>query len=93
MAVDLIVTPRSCSSGRVSVNRAVPALPAEIIPARWTSESVRVDLPWSTVWCQLHVIAVYDECSPTMGNNRHVTNVDRLVHETADLLDGETASC
>jgi hypothetical protein len=41
----LMVTPRSCSSGRVSVKRADPAFAAEIIPARWTSESVRVDLP------------------------------------------------
>jgi hypothetical protein len=45
IAVDLIVTPRSCSSGRVSVKRASPALEAEMIPARWTSESVRVDFP------------------------------------------------
>lgn len=45
MAVDLIVTPRSCSSGRVSVNRASPALAAEMIPALWTRESVRVDFP------------------------------------------------
>jgi hypothetical protein len=45
MAVDLMVTPRSCSSARVSVKRASPALEAEIIPARWTSESVRVDFP------------------------------------------------
>ena len=48
MAVDLIVMHRSCSSLRVSVNRCSPALAAEIIPARWTRESVRVDLPWST---------------------------------------------
>lgn len=48
MAVDLIVIPRCCSSSLVSVKRASPALAAEIIPARWTSESVRVDFPWST---------------------------------------------
>ena len=49
IAVDLIVIHRSCSSCRVSVNRASPAFAAEIIPARWTSESVRVDFPWSTI--------------------------------------------
>lgn len=27
---------------------ASPALAAEMIPARWTRESVKVDLPWST---------------------------------------------
>lgn len=27
---------------------ASPALAAEMIPARWTRESVRVDFPWST---------------------------------------------
>ena len=48
MAVDLIVMHRSCSSFRVSVKRASPALAAEMIPARWTRESVRVDFPWST---------------------------------------------
>ena len=48
MAVDLIVIQRSCSSLRVSVNRASPAFAAEMIPARCTKESVSVDLPWST---------------------------------------------
>lgn len=48
MAVDLIVMHRSCSSLRVSVKRCSPALAAEMIPARWTRESVRVDFPWST---------------------------------------------
>lgn len=48
MAVDLIVIHRSCSSLRVSVKRCSPALAAEMIPARWTRESVRVDFPWST---------------------------------------------
>jgi hypothetical protein len=28
---------------------ASPAFAAEIIPARWTRESVKVDFPWSTV--------------------------------------------
>mmetsp|Transcript_4131 Transcript_4131/g.15992 ORF Transcript_4131/g.15992 Transcript_4131/m.15992 type:complete len:217 (-) Transcript_4131:62-712(-) len=46
--VDLMVTPRSCSSARVSVKRASPAALAEMIPALDTSESVSVDLPWST---------------------------------------------
>lgn len=49
MAVDLMVIPRSCSSARVSIERASPALPVEMIPALARSESVRVDLPWSTV--------------------------------------------
>ena len=48
MAVDLMVIHRSCSSLRVSVKRCSPALAAEMIPARWTRESVRVDFPWST---------------------------------------------
>ena len=43
-----MVMHRSCSSLRVSVNRASPAFAAEMIPARWTRESVRVDFPWST---------------------------------------------
>mmetsp|Transcript_93931 Transcript_93931/g.303401 ORF Transcript_93931/g.303401 Transcript_93931/m.303401 type:complete len:203 (+) Transcript_93931:2076-2684(+) len=44
----LIVTPRSCSSARVSVKRASPACFAEMMPALQMRESVRVDLPWST---------------------------------------------
>ena len=43
--VDLMVIQRSCSSLRVSVKRASPALALAIIPALHTSESVRVDLP------------------------------------------------
>ena len=43
-----MVTPRSCSSARVSVKRASPAAFAEIIPALQIKESVKVDLPWST---------------------------------------------
>ena len=49
MAVDFIVMHRSCSSLRVSVKRCSPALAAEMMPARWTRESVRVDFPWSTI--------------------------------------------
>lgn len=45
MAVDFIVMHRSCSSLRVSVKRCSPALAAEMMPARWTRESVRVDFP------------------------------------------------
>jgi hypothetical protein len=48
MAVDLIVIPRSFSSSLVSVNRTSPAFDEAIIPAFETSESVRVDFPWST---------------------------------------------
>lgn len=48
MAVDLIVMPRSFSSSRVSVNRMSPAFADAMIPAFDTSESVSVDLPWST---------------------------------------------
>mmetsp|Transcript_101901 Transcript_101901/g.124703 ORF Transcript_101901/g.124703 Transcript_101901/m.124703 type:complete len:201 (-) Transcript_101901:23-625(-) len=44
----LMVTPRSCSSARVSVKRASPAALALMIPALQIRESVRVDLPWST---------------------------------------------
>lgn len=36
---------RSCSSARVSVARASPAFPVEMIPALARRESVRVDLP------------------------------------------------
>ena len=50
MAVDLIVMPRSFSSGLVSVNRTSPAFAEAIIPAFETSESVKVDFPWSTIW-------------------------------------------
>jgi hypothetical protein len=43
--VDLMVIPRSCSSARVSVKRASPALFEAIMPAFCTKESVNVDLP------------------------------------------------
>lgn len=46
--VDLMVMQRSCSSFRVSVKRVSPARDPAMIPAFDTSESVRVDLPWST---------------------------------------------
>ena len=45
--VDLMVMHRSFSSLRVSVMRS-PTLPTDTIPALLTSESVSVDLPWST---------------------------------------------
>lgn len=38
----------SCSSFLVSVNLVSPALDEAMIPALLTSESVSVDLPWST---------------------------------------------
>mmetsp|Transcript_23123 Transcript_23123/g.49247 ORF Transcript_23123/g.49247 Transcript_23123/m.49247 type:complete len:203 (+) Transcript_23123:718-1326(+) len=44
----LMVTPRSCSSARVSVKRASPAALAEMMPALQIRESVSVDFPWST---------------------------------------------
>ena len=44
-AVDLIVIPRSFSSGLVSVHFVVPAFAMTIIPALETSESVRLDFP------------------------------------------------
>ena len=46
--VDLIVIHLSCSSFLVSVNLVSPALDEAMIPALLTSESVSVDLPWST---------------------------------------------
>lgn len=46
--VDLMVMQRSCSSFRVSVKRVSPARDEAMIPALDTSESVRVDFPWST---------------------------------------------
>ena len=46
--VDLMVMQRSCSSLRVSVKRVSPARDDAMIPALDTSESVSVDLPWST---------------------------------------------
>ena len=46
--MDLMVMPRSCSSARVSVALASPALAVEMIPALASRESVRVDFPWST---------------------------------------------
>ena len=48
IAVDLIVIPRSFSSSLVSVNRMSPAFDEAMIPAFETSESVKVDFPWST---------------------------------------------
>lgn len=39
---------RSCSSFRVSVKRVSPARAEAMMPALHTSESVSVDLPWST---------------------------------------------
>ena len=50
---------RSCSSWRVSVRRMSPAASTAMMPAAATSESVSVDLPWSTcamtdmlrIWC------------------------------------------
>ena len=45
IAVDLMVMPRSFSSGLVSMYGAVPALADAIMPALETKESVRVDLP------------------------------------------------
>lgn len=46
--VDLMVMQRSCSSFLVSVNLISPALAPAMMPALLTSESVSVDLPWST---------------------------------------------
>jgi hypothetical protein len=46
--VDLMVIVRSCSSARVSMKRTSPADWTAIMPAAPMSESVRVDLPWST---------------------------------------------
>lgn len=46
--VDLMVMQRSCSSLRVSVKRVSPARADAMIPAFDTSESVKVDFPWST---------------------------------------------
>merc|ERR1712142_1063036 len=48
MAVDLMVIHLSCSSFLVSVALVSPALEAAMIQAFATSESVSVDLPWST---------------------------------------------
>lgn len=46
--VDLMVIQRSCSSLRVSVKRVSPARAEAMMPAFDTSESVKVDFPWST---------------------------------------------
>ena len=45
IAVDLMVMPRSFSSGLVCVNGISPAFDEAIIPAFETNESVRVDFP------------------------------------------------
>lgn len=37
-----------CFSSSKGYTNASPALAAEMIPARWTRESVKVDFPWST---------------------------------------------
>jgi hypothetical protein len=87
MAVDLIVIHLSCSSWRVSVNRASPAFAAEIIPARWTRESVRVDLPWSTKMGvrQCRTQDEGQDLGRTMRNDRHVADVCRTIHQLTDL--------
>lgn len=90
IAVDLMVIHRSCSSCRVSVKRASPAFAAEIIPARWTSESVRVDFPWSTIRgipsaSSYMAIVLRFWKILTVGNDRHVTDVGGLIHKGPDL--------
>jgi len=89
MAVDLIVIPRSFSSSLVSVNRTSPAFAEAIIPAFETSESVRVDFPWSTGMMRSTELRNADEIKRhdhTVGDNTHVTNVSRLVHQSPDLV-------
>ena len=61
MAVDLIVIPRSFSSSLVSVNRMSPAFDEAMIPAFETSESVRVDFPWSTIQIRGNTVRSADE--------------------------------
>lgn len=56
--VDLIVMQRSCSSLRVSVKRVSPAFAPAMIPAFETSESVKVDLPWST-WAMTDILRMF----------------------------------
>lgn len=81
-----MVIHRSCSSWRVSVNRASPAFAAEMIPARWTRESVRVDLPWSTKGSKRQCLfPVQTRELLTVGNDGHVPNVGDLVHKRPDL--------
>lgn len=48
IAVDLIVIPRSFSSFLEWVDGTRPAVSEEMNPAFATSESVKVDFPWST---------------------------------------------
>ena len=94
MAVDLMVIHRSCSSFRVSVNRCSPAFAAEMIPARWTRESVRVDFPWSTANLRSAVALepmIIEKL--TVGNHGHVPDVGRLVHESTDLPIVRHTSC
>ena len=66
-----MVMQRSCSSGRVSVMRASPALAADMMPARSIRESVRVDLPWSTAqeWSASVVMAFRCLCSRRSCNS------------------------
>lgn len=56
--VDLMVMHLSCSSLRVSVKRVSPARAPAMIPALETSESVRVDLPWST-WAMTDMLRMF----------------------------------
>lgn len=56
--VDLMVMQRSCSSLRVSVKRVSPALAPAMIPALETSESVKVDFPWST-WAMTDMLRMF----------------------------------
>ena len=85
--MDLIVMPRSFSSSRVSVKRISPAFAEAIMPAFETSESVRVDFPWSTRDDAIRILFSHTKVSRlTMGNDTHVTDVSWPVHEAPDLI-------
>lgn len=43
----------------LSISYASPAFAAEMIPARWTRESVKVDFPWST-WAITLMFLIFD---------------------------------
>jgi len=82
-----MVMPRSFSSSLVSVYRVSPALAPAMIPAFETSESVSVDLPWSTGMMRQYVsVEVRGAKACTMGDDTHVTDICGLIHEGPNLI-------
>lgn len=90
--VDLMVIHLSCSSLRVSVKRVSPARAPAMIPAFETSESVSVDLPWST-WAMTDMLRMFRFLSimPRISSTVKFTWTDQKTtrqHRTHHNTDG-----